>query len=159
MLTSSVGSMRSRSSGNGGFSLLEMLVVLVIIGLTAAVVIPAVNKSFTKSLGDVALAIELDMKGARSEAVMGQHNSMFWVDVGERVYGNMAGESGRIPDSVTVRTRTAAIADSGSRAGVLFFPDGSSSGGSLTIEQDGQAINIEVDWLTGRVVAREGNGI
>jgi general secretion pathway protein H len=37
------------------------------------------------------------------------------------------------------------------RGDIRFNPDGSSSGGRITIAEGGRRIAIGVDWLTGRV--------
>jgi general secretion pathway protein H len=43
----------------------------------------------------------------------------------------------------------------GETARIRFFPDGSSTGGSVALMQKGQRYWIEVDWLTGRVSRRD----
>ncbi|HYC15532.1 MAG TPA: GspH/FimT family pseudopilin, partial [Stellaceae bacterium] len=40
-------------------------------------------------------------------------------------------------------------------AGIRFFPDGSSTGGRVTLARDGRKIEIAVDWLTGRIALQE----
>jgi hypothetical protein len=48
---------------------------------------------------------------------------------------------------------------SAARGAILFFPDGSSTGGGVRLEParlQGETIVVSVDWLTGRVALEEG---
>ncbi|HPQ94516.1 MAG TPA: GspH/FimT family pseudopilin [Thiolinea sp.] len=49
------------------------------------------------------------------------------------------------------RLNTAASEVSGATGSVRFFPDGSSTGGSVELEANGQAFKINIEWITGRV--------
>lgn len=149
----SVGNAKHRLAR--GFTLLEVLVVLVILGLAMTLVVPVIGRSMQSSMSDVARNLELEMRRARSEAVTQQRNTLFWVDVVSRGYGTGHRELGEIPALYSISARTADLANADSRAGLLFFPDGSSSGGSVTLRHGGEALTLEVDWLTGRVVSRE----
>ena len=39
----------------------------------------------------------------------------------------------------------------GARGGIRFFPDGSSTGGRVTLSHGSRQYFVDVDWLTGRV--------
>jgi hypothetical protein len=38
---------------------------------------------------------------------------------------------------------------------IIFFPDGSSSGGEFTLEGAGRTETVKVDWLTSRIERQE----
>ena len=42
------------------------------------------------------------------------------------------------------------------RGSIRFFPDGSSTGGRVTLATDRESYWVDVDWLTGRVSVLEG---
>ncbi len=37
------------------------------------------------------------------------------------------------------------------RGGIRFYPDGSSTGGRVTLSLEGLQMRVDVEWLTGRV--------
>lgn len=159
MPISSVGSEPLRSARQTGFTLIEVLVVLVILALTMALVVPAIGKGRGANLEDVARDVQISLRKARAEAVLRQRSSAVLVDVRARTY-RLEHE----PDEMTIAQPiavTASVASSelhGSMAGIRFFPDGSSTGGFVRLSIGGSSTKVEVDWLTGRVsVRREGS--
>ena len=42
------------------------------------------------------------------------------------------------------------------RGAIRFYPDGSSTGGRVTLASGTRAFLVDVDWLTGRVTIKEG---
>jgi len=53
--------------------------------------------------------------------------------------------------SIAVRVTAANSVSANSNAGVRFFPNGSSSGATISLKSKGQAYEVRVNWLTGRV--------
>lgn len=139
-----------------GFSLLEVLVVLVIFGLASALVMPALNRSLEPNLANTARDLLLQLRQVRSEAVLGQSPRIFWVDPVAREYQVAGREVVELPDFFEMDVLSAEIQGASGRGGFVFYPDGSSSGGSLTLRQGARELVIEVDWLTGHVALREG---
>ncbi|NBC88790.1 MAG: hypothetical protein GVX90_04750 [Alphaproteobacteria bacterium] len=43
------------------------------------------------------------------------------------------------------------------RARFRFFPDGSATGGRITLSRDERQYRIDIDWLTGRVKILDGS--
>lgn len=140
-----------------GFTLLEMLVVLVILGLSLAVVVPAINKGLGGSLDDAARDVQVGLRKARSEAVLNKRNVALWVDVQSKTFGLDSGRGKRsLPRGLEVSARVADSEKQGARAAVRFFPDGSSTGGRIRLSKGDGAVAVDVDWLTGRVSIRNG---
>ncbi|MES2817373.1 MAG: GspH/FimT family pseudopilin [Pseudomonadota bacterium] len=140
-----------------GFTLVEMLVVLTILGLAMAVVAPAINRGLGGSLSEIARDLQVDLRKARSQAVTRQRSVVLWVDVERRVYTLERGKPRSIPEGIVIKTKVASTETRGTQAGIRFFADGSSTGGTLQLVQEGAVMALEVDWLTGRVSLREGN--
>lgn len=158
MPTLSAGS-KTGASGNSGFTLIEVLVVLVILALTMAIVVPAISKGQGGSLDDVARDMLVTLRKARSDAVLGQRTSVVLVDVnGRRYWQERDGRDSSIPKSMTVTASVATSELSNGVAGIRFFPDGSSSGGFIQLSMGESASKVQVDWLNGRVSILQGEG-
>ncbi|WP_263143276.1 GspH/FimT family pseudopilin [Pseudomonas sp. RIT-PI-AD] len=141
-----------------GFTLLEMLVVLVILGLSLAVVVPAINKGLGGSLDDASRDLQVGLRKARSEAVLNKRSVALWMDVNRKVYGldSRRGERS-LPKALLIKARVADSESRGPRVAVRFFPDGSSTGGHIRLSKDEGIAVVDVDWLTGRVSIRNGD--
>jgi len=129
--------------------------VLAIVGLAFVVILPNFANLFQITLASLARDIQLEMRQSRSQAVTRQEATLFWVDPAVGEYGVGSEVLGRIPERIGVTVTGAELARREGRAGFLFFPDGSSTGGSLTLSEDDVALVVEVDWLTGRIGSRE----
>jgi general secretion pathway protein H len=123
-----------------GFTLLEMVVVLVILGLVLGLVI-ARGPMHSARL-DVE-AVTRDLAGAlrlaRSRAMASDRPVA--VVLAANYYRTDGSATYRLPADVTLA----------GNAVIRFAPDGSSSGGSIAVQGTTSRITIAVDWLTGRV--------
>jgi general secretion pathway protein H len=149
--TSSTGSSR-------GFTLLELVVVLVVAAGAAALVLPEFSRMTTLlGLRTNAREVAAALRAARSEA-MAQHREVaLVVNVEERRYG-VAGAKvhRRLRPDVELKLLSAQTEIASAEAGaVRFFPDGSSTGGRVTLAALGQRYVVDVNWLTGRVSLHE----
>ena len=62
-----------------------------------------------------------------------------------------------LPDDVQLELYTAQRELVGAkRGGIRFFPDGTSTGGRVTLRREGLRTEVGVEWLTGRIRVREG---
>lgn len=55
---------------------------------------------------------------------------------------------------ITLITATREIIDSGA-GGIRFYPDGTSTGGGITLSLNQRQYHVVVDWLTGHVTVGE----
>lgn len=145
------GSKGSASRSAAGFTLIEMLVVLTIVALTLAIVVPNVSKSMVLSVHDIARDVQISLRQARAKAVSGQQSTLFWVDVEQHQYLAHKNKTKSFPENINMYAKVASREVQGRKAGVRFFPDGSSTGGRLTVKDAEVAVHIDIDWLTGRV--------
>ena len=135
-----------------GFTLIEMLVVLVILGLTIALIVsrgPARSTGFDMraTAGDIAQQLRL----ARSEAIATDRLTRFTLDRGDRRYETNGVAGPLLPPEVAVAMTTVTGGKPRPLSAITFAPDGSSSGGRVVLVAGANAIAVVVDWLTGRV--------
>ena len=61
-----------------------------------------------------------------------------------------------VPPAIGLAVTAAADETSGALAAIRFLPDGSSTGGTVTLASGSRRASVGVDWLTGRVAAADG---
>ena len=134
-----------------GFTLLEMLVVMALLGLAMTLVVPRLGTGgpavqVRAAARDVAAAA----REAQLEALTRNREVDLIVDAagvhrgGRRLQAFPAGLRLELPDPEA------------DRLVLRFYPDGSSDGGQLQLAVDARAYTVSVDWLTGQVQLREG---
>jgi general secretion pathway protein H len=137
-----------------GSSLIELLVVLAILALVAAIALPGVQMPGQgPSLRLVAADMATRLRAARSLAIVQQREVAFAFDSGTRTYGVAGlGAPAALPAAVNVSLTTARqyVRDAG-EARLVFYGDGTSSGGTIRLADQHQQIVIGVAWLTGAV--------
>jgi general secretion pathway protein H len=145
-------------SRSGGFTLLEMLLALAIAAALTAVAVPNVTPLLNRAqLTAATRDIASGLRYARGQALSGAREATFELDVNRKAYR----VSGRrkhfsLPDSVRLSLYTAEREAGDEGIGnIRFFPDGSSTGGRVTLEAAGKKRLVDVNWLTGEVVIRE----
>jgi general secretion pathway protein H len=136
-----------------GFTLIEVLVVLVILGLTIALIVargPARSTGF--DLRATADNIAQQLRLARSEAISTDRAATFTLDAADRRYETNGTAGPAIPPEVALAMTTATGGKPQPQRAITFAPDGSSSGGRVLLGAGGHQLAVVVDWLTGRVV-------
>jgi general secretion pathway protein H len=149
---------RRRTAGAGGAedgsSLIELLVVLAILALMAAIALPGARMpGQAPSLRLVAADIAAKLRAARSFAIAQQREVAFAFDTRARTYGVAGlGAPRALPAAVDVSMTTARqyVRDAG-EARLVFYSDGTSSGGTIRLADQHQRVVIGVGWLTGAV--------
>lgn len=136
-----------------GFTLIEVVVALAILGLALAL-ITGFKPPWSTGLGLKGAAAELvsQLRLARSEAIVRNRPVMFDLDIASHRYKVGAGIVHNLPTNLAIELTTIAGESRGSTIGdIRFNPDGSSTGGRVSLADGQRRIAVGVDWLTGRV--------
>lgn len=137
-------------AGEGGFTLVELLAVLTILAIAAALFSFRLQAGFgTSNFRALMAGTAASIRAVRSEAIAAASERVYVVDTRQRRLGEAA-----LPAGVELAAEVAASEKQGSRAGIRFYKDGSSSGGTLTFTWKDRKAAIDVNWLTGNVAIR-----
>ena len=137
-----------------GFTLLEIVIVLVIAGMAMALVLSFSGKGASAAdLKASARALAAGLRTAQSTAMATRRDSLLTVDVDTRLF-SFSGEDKphKLPDGIDLKLYTAqAEVETERKGSIRFYPDGSSTGGRITVSSGERKYLVDVDWLTGRV--------
>jgi general secretion pathway protein H len=138
----------------GGFTLLELLVVMVIIGLVFSLVPPLFSSAVPGArLKGAARDLAVGLRYARSQAIT--HNTEIAVRLNlEPPAYTIGGEQPQaLPDDVRMTVTSAATENvlPVTHHMLQFYPDGSSTGSQITLSGGHLTYHLDVDWLTGRI--------
>ena len=145
--------MRTRPST--GFTLLELLVVVTILALASTLV--GVNFGGDRtSLDTVARTLVTDLRYVRSRAMVSNADTALVLDLARGAYYSRAAKIERqLPESVELELTVDRRDADGERGRILFYPDGSSSGGKVRLSRNGRSLDVTTAWLNGYVSLRE----
>jgi general secretion pathway protein H len=153
-VTSSAG---DRSRRERGFALYELILALAILGMVAALVVPRI----ARAPGPVEIRVAAEqiaalLRSDRNMALRLRRPVMSQVSVEKGIV--QAGASGgvvRVPRGIKIQfVQSSRVLASGAN-GFVFFPDGRSSGGAITLTRETFSYRVSVNWLTASVrVAR-----
>ena len=137
-----------------GFTLLEVIVVLVLAGImyTLLLAVPMRGASGA-DLKSAARTLASGLRQAQTTAMSTRRDAVLTVDVEAREF-LMPGEDQprKLPDGLDLKLYTAqSEVANASKGAIRFYPDGSSTGGRITVSAGERKYLVDVDWLTGRV--------
>ena len=128
---------------NRGFTLLEMLVVLAILGLIGGLVFPVVERQIVgASFRATAVEIELAVRRAQADAL--RENRTVRVEP-------MNDTNGRGRQNLVRREHVSMVIDE--PAPILFYRDGSSNGGTRALTVGARTFRVLVNPQTGVVTS------
>jgi general secretion pathway protein H len=137
---------------------MELLVVLFIMGLVI-VLAPAAFQRAVPAMETraAARAVAVAFREGRSVAIRDNREIPVIIDLDARTVRVGAGQ---YPTRLSRRLRLSLLTGRseliGRSAGqIRFFPDGTSTGGRVTLTAGGSKYNVVVDWLTGLAAIKE----
>jgi general secretion pathway protein H len=142
------------SNRERGFVLIEILCVLAIIGLLAAIILPAVPRATSRAkLESYAVETAALLKADRSAALRRQILVSTRVDASSRSI--RSGVTGRVvsfpPDVALDAVLASRCAERMTGRSIDFFPSGMSCGGTIALTRPGMGFEVRINWLTGGV--------
>ena len=160
---------------NKGFSLVELMVVLILISLTIALVAPSLSRfSRTVELKGAAKKVSTILRYCRSEAVnKGQvYQALFdsnsrevrvqslalKEEKDEKRKGKISEKTYSLPQGIQMKEVDNPSSQSPSDSPLIeFYPNGGSNGGTILLDsQDRIGYKIKVDFMTGMVKVEKG---
>ncbi|NII12069.1 GspH/FimT family pseudopilin [Oleiagrimonas sp. C23AA] len=149
----------SARRGARGFTLLEMLAVILLIGIAATVVSVSISHGLS---GARVRAAGSDLSAAlrytRAQAIVHRRSEVLRVDVAARSYQAPGRPAKRLPSGMALKVTSASGDQQGGHlAGIRFFPDGSSTGGRITLRRGAREWHVNVAWLTGAIEVKAVN--
>lgn len=141
-----------------GFTLAEMLVVLGVLALTAALALPVTRQSAAgQEFVSFSRALAGLLREARLQAISQNRDTAVTLDFTRHLASAAApGRELVIPDTLTVTAVTARGDVARSTATFRFFADGGATGGTIRLKAGLQQRAIAISWLTGSIVISDG---
>lgn len=134
-----------------GFTLLELLVVLVLMGLVTGVAVPLLASGMPGTQLKASVRDLLaGLRQARDRAIIRRQDTALTIDVRKHAF-QVSGDPHiyQLPSKVQIGLFVADTQAGGDVGAFRFYPDGSSTGGRVTVSLDRTTYRIDVDWLTG----------
>ena len=139
-----------------GFTLVELLVVLVIVAAVVALGAGAMHRRLPgQQLQQSARELAAQLRFTRAQAIATGQPQVFTLDANTREWRAGERRDGRLPRGIAVRATGAR--NEQQREGVVavrFFPEGAATGGRFLLSRERAAWQVDVEWLTGEVRLR-----
>ncbi len=149
---------RAKRGRPAGFTLIELLIVITIMGLALAL-IAGHGPMRSAGLEENGTASDLagGLREARALAIAQNRQVVLTVDLGAHRWRIDKGPDRTIPPQFVVSVVTVQGETRGGRlAGIVFEPDGSSTGGEIDFSDGMRKFAVNIDWLTGNVRVTKG---
>lgn len=156
---------------SGGFTLLELLLVLMIATMVLSLAPPLTRTLFPGlELESTARRIASHLRLTRAIAIADGQDALWMLDTAENRYQietqtalqvesttNTEAQAARWRGSIPTGIKTGLLTTMSEQqaagiGGIRFYPDGSSSGGRVLLQRDRKGVQVGVDWLSGSII-------
>lgn len=140
----------------GGFTLIETLVVIMLLAVVTAALSPSLIPTPNTQLRANASELVSALRDTRLHAMRSRRQADLGIDTASNTY--------QLPQKAIpvfldgdfeMRLTTAQEQLVGTTGSIRFMPDGSSTGGRITLSNGSLLRHIDVEWLTGRIRIHE----
>jgi general secretion pathway protein H len=130
-----------------------MLAVILLIGIAAAAVAVSVTHGLASArINAAAGELAATLRATRTQAIVHGQQRIFQIDPGTNMYRGADQKDVRLPKGLDLSVTSATNDQSGGTiARIRFFPDGSSTGGRITLRSGQREWHVNVSWLTGAI--------
>jgi general secretion pathway protein H len=143
---------RTRRPAAQGFTLFEVLIVVVVLAAVYALVVPAVAPRLAGSPDEAGRRLASALRQAQATALAAGGETVVTFDAAQGLW-TATERTERLSRGIRIaRVEVPPIGRlADGRTAVRFFADGSSTGGRIELADGRQSTVVAVDWLTGRV--------
>ena len=142
-----------KKSSRSGFTILEMIVSLALLSLIIGLPIGIISRGGGK------VEIESAMRGmcralraTHSISIATNRDAVFMIDKNRNSYLSNGDHEVFLPSSILMRVNSGRYGlQNNSHSSITFFPDSTSSGGDITLENSKVKGSISINWLTSEV--------
>ena len=141
-------------SASRGFSLLELILVLMVLGLSSLVVLPSIDKGLRDhQVRRSALALAAAARDLRSQAVYDGIPQQLVLNLPQNSYLLAGAREVHLPTEVKIAGVEGGEAMDRGMHRFLFFPNGSVLGGKISVAGVGNSVSygIRLEPLTGKI--------
>lgn len=122
----------------------------------ALVLSAPLGKASAADLKAAARTLASGLRQAQTTAMSTRRDALLTLDVEAREFVTSGDFPRRLPDNIDLKLYAAQSEVTSERRGsIRFYPDGSSTGGRITVASGERKYLVDVDWLTGRVMIRD----
>jgi general secretion pathway protein H len=139
---------------SSGFTLLEVVLVLAIgVAIYALLLGVPLRGASSADLKAAARTLASGLRQAQTTAMATRRDAMLTLDLDTRQFTLPGDKTPRkLPGDVDLKLYTAESEVTSEHTGAIrFYPDGSSTGGRITVSSGKRQYLVDVDWLTGKV--------
>lgn len=136
-----------------GFTLFEMLAVILLIGIAAAAVsIPVTQGLASARVNAASGELAAALRWTRAQSIVKGESLALEVDTSAATYHAPGKPVAHLPRDMRVAITSAREDQANATTGrIRFFPDGSSTGGRITLTRGEREWHVNVAWLTGAI--------
>lgn len=146
----------ARSGSCSGFTLVELLAAITIVGMILAASVPATvrfyeSMQYRQAIRDVVTTLA----AARLQAVSTGRAQDVALNPETKVL-RLNNDTLQLPENFSILMHSAREVNRAAEGVIRFYPEGGSSGGEIEIAQpNGSGAKISVDWLAGRATQKK----
>lgn len=133
-----------------GFTMLEMLVALAILSLVMGASTQLLRPPSPKlRVESAARALCSALRATHTRAVATNSETQVIVDLARKTFASPVAANAALPLDASIKLQVAQGQQADQAGAIVFYPDGTSTGGDISIELPGARASISVNWLTG----------
>jgi len=144
---------QQRSARSRGFTLIEMIAVIVLLAIVLAVSTLSLSRSLSSAKVRAASKdLVAALRYTRGQAIVKGKPQALVLNLENNSYLAPGKKSVSLPKDMVMRLTTADTEQTGANSGgIRFFADGSSTGGHISVLMGNREWRINVAWLTNEI--------